>query len=116
MCGALQDFTGIRSGACMLLYAIVWVSLICVYWTEMRKTEVMGLRSPASPLAAQSSSGAAHLLSNLMHSTGARAPPSPAANFAFWTAVASSGSSARTNTNNGRCGSACAKAALIRSA
>ena len=65
MCGALQDFTGIRSGAFMLLYAIVWVSLICMYWTEVRKTEVMGLRSPASPLAAQSSSGAAHLLVEL---------------------------------------------------
>ena len=52
MFGALQDFTGIRSSAFMLMYAIVWVSLIWMYWTEVRKTEVMGLRSPASPLAA----------------------------------------------------------------
>ena len=52
MFGALQDFTGIRSSAFMLLYAIVWVSLIWMYWTEVRRTEVMGLRSPASPLAA----------------------------------------------------------------
>ncbi len=59
MFGALQDFTGIRSSAFMLLYAIVWVSLIWMYWTEVRKTEVMGLRSPASPLAAQWSSVAA---------------------------------------------------------
>ncbi len=52
MFGALQDFTGIRSSAFMLLYGIVWVSLIWMYWTEVRKTEVMGLHSPASPLAA----------------------------------------------------------------
>ena len=52
MFGALQDFTGIRSSAFMLLYAIVWVSLIWMYWTEVRKTEVMGPRSPAGPLAA----------------------------------------------------------------
>ncbi len=52
MFGALQDFTGIRSSAFMLMYAIVWVSLIWMYWTEVRKTEVMGLRSPDSPLAA----------------------------------------------------------------
>ncbi len=50
MFGALQDFTGIRSSAFMLLYGIVWVSLIWMYWTEVRKTEVMGLKSPASPL------------------------------------------------------------------
>ena len=50
--GALQDFTGIRSSAFMLMYAIVWVSLIWMYWTEVRNTEVMGLHSPASPLAA----------------------------------------------------------------
>ena len=55
MFGALQDFTGIRSSAFMLLYAIVWVSLIWMYWTEVRKTEVMGLNSPASPLAAHAS-------------------------------------------------------------
>ena len=50
MFGALQDLTGIRSSAFMLLYGIVWVSLIWMYWTEVRKTEVMGMRSPASPL------------------------------------------------------------------
>ena len=52
MFGALQDFTGIRSSAFMLLYGIVWVSLIWMYWTEVRKTEVMGLRSPAGPMSA----------------------------------------------------------------
>ena len=52
MFGVLLDFTGIRSSAFMLLYAIVWVSLVWMYWTEVRKTEVMGLHSPASLLAA----------------------------------------------------------------
>ena len=51
MFGALQDLTGIRSSAFMLLYGIVWVSLIWMYWTEVRKTEVIGMRSPDRPLA-----------------------------------------------------------------
>jgi NNP family nitrate/nitrite transporter-like MFS transporter len=42
MFGALMDFTGIRSSAFMLLYGVVWVSLIWMYWTEVRGTEVMG--------------------------------------------------------------------------
>jgi NNP family nitrate/nitrite transporter-like MFS transporter len=49
--GALMDFTGIRSSAFMLMYGVVWVSLIWMYWTEVRKTEVMGEHAPASPLA-----------------------------------------------------------------
>lgn len=40
--GALLDFTGIRSSAFMFMYGVVWVSLIWMYWTEVRKTEVMG--------------------------------------------------------------------------
>ncbi|MBB5205006.1 NNP family nitrate/nitrite transporter-like MFS transporter [Inhella inkyongensis] len=40
--GALLDFTGIRSSAFMLMYGVVWVSLIWMYWTEVRKTELMG--------------------------------------------------------------------------
>jgi len=40
--GALLDFTGIRSSAFMLMYGVVWVSLIWMYWTEVRRTEVMG--------------------------------------------------------------------------
>jgi MFS transporter, NNP family, nitrate/nitrite transporter len=51
MFGALLDFTGIRSSAFMLLYGVVWVSLIWMYWTEVRKTEVMGEHAPDSPLA-----------------------------------------------------------------
>ena len=40
--GALMDFTGIRSSAFMLMYGVVWVSLIWMYWTEVRRTDVMG--------------------------------------------------------------------------
>jgi NNP family nitrate/nitrite transporter-like MFS transporter len=50
MFGALMDLTGIRSSAFMLLYGVVWVSLIWMYWTEVRKTEMMGQNAPASPL------------------------------------------------------------------
>jgi MFS transporter, NNP family, nitrate/nitrite transporter len=49
--GVLMDLTGIRSSAFMLMYGVVWVSLIWMYWTEVRKTEVMGRNAPASPLA-----------------------------------------------------------------
>ena len=48
--GALMDLTGIRSSAFMLLYGVVWVSLIWMYWTEVRKTEMMGRNAPLSPL------------------------------------------------------------------
>ena len=40
--GALMDLTGIRSSAFMLMYGVVWVSLIWMYWTEVRRTPVMG--------------------------------------------------------------------------
>lgn len=49
--GALLDFTGIRSSAFMLMYGVVWVSLIWMYWTEVRKTEVMGRNAPEFHLA-----------------------------------------------------------------
>lgn len=39
--GILVDLTGIRSSAFMLLYGVVWVSLIWMYWTEVRKTDLM---------------------------------------------------------------------------
>jgi len=45
MFGVLLDLTGIRSSAFMLMYAIVWVSLIWMYWTEVRRSEVMGQHS-----------------------------------------------------------------------
>ena len=42
MFGALMDLTGIRSSAFMLMYGVVWVSLIWMYWTEVRRSEFMG--------------------------------------------------------------------------
>ncbi len=50
MFGALQDLTGIRSSAFMLMYGIVWVSLIWMYFTEVRRTELMGAHAPESPM------------------------------------------------------------------
>ena len=41
MFGALVDLTGIRSSCFMLMYAIVWVSLIWMYWTEVRGFDLM---------------------------------------------------------------------------
>jgi len=50
MFGALMDLTGIRSSAFMLMYGVVWVSLIWMYWTEVRRTEVMGSNATAFSL------------------------------------------------------------------
>ncbi|MCL4747740.1 MAG: NarK/NasA family nitrate transporter [Burkholderiaceae bacterium] len=47
MFGALMDFTGIRSSAFMLMYGVVWVSLIWMYFTEVRGTELMGRHAHA---------------------------------------------------------------------
>jgi NNP family nitrate/nitrite transporter-like MFS transporter len=49
--GYLQDFTGVRSTAFMLLYGVVWVSLIWMYWTEVRSKDVFG--AAANPAAAR---------------------------------------------------------------
>jgi NNP family nitrate/nitrite transporter-like MFS transporter len=46
MFGALLDVTGIRSSAFMLMYGVVWVSLIWMYWTEMRRTDVLHSTPP----------------------------------------------------------------------
>ena len=51
MFGALMDLTGIRSSAFMLMYGVVWVSLIWMYWTEVRRTELMGQQSHGLGLA-----------------------------------------------------------------
>ena len=48
MFGALVDLTGIRSSAFMLLYGVVWVSLIWMYLTEVRKLDVMKSRRPSA--------------------------------------------------------------------
>lgn len=47
--GLLMDLTGIRSSAFMLMYGVVWVSLIWMYFTEVRRTEVMGAHAPPAP-------------------------------------------------------------------
>ncbi len=39
--GMLLDATEIRSSAFMLLYGWVWLSLIWMYWAEMRRTDVV---------------------------------------------------------------------------
>ena len=39
--GVLLDYTGVRSSAFMLMYGVVWVSLIWMYWTEVRHTDVV---------------------------------------------------------------------------
>ncbi len=41
MFGMLMDWTGIRSSAFMLMYGVVWVSLIWMYFTEVRRANVM---------------------------------------------------------------------------
>jgi NNP family nitrate/nitrite transporter-like MFS transporter len=40
--GILLDLTGVASSCFMLLYGIVWVSLILIYLTEVRRTPVLG--------------------------------------------------------------------------
>ena len=40
MFGALVDMTGVRSSAFMLMFGIVWVSLIWMYWTEVRPLKI----------------------------------------------------------------------------
>jgi len=49
MFGALVDITGIRSSAFMLMYGVVWISLIWMYLTEVRRTEYMG-KGATSPV------------------------------------------------------------------
>ncbi len=41
MFGALVDLTGIRSSAFMLLFGVVWVSLMWMYFTEVRPLDVL---------------------------------------------------------------------------
>ena len=43
-CGP-TGITGITFTAFMLMYGVVWISLIWMYWTEVRRTELMGKRS-----------------------------------------------------------------------
>jgi NNP family nitrate/nitrite transporter-like MFS transporter len=48
MFGALLDLTGVRSSAFMLMYGVVWVSLIWMYFTEVRRTRLMGSQTAAA--------------------------------------------------------------------
>jgi len=48
--GVLVDLTGIRSSCFMLMYGVIWVSLIWMYFTEVRHTDVIGSRSAGSAL------------------------------------------------------------------
>jgi NNP family nitrate/nitrite transporter-like MFS transporter len=34
----------------MLMYGVVWVSLIWMYWTEVRRSELMGNNAVPTPL------------------------------------------------------------------
>ena len=40
MFGALVDLTGVRSSAFMLMFGVVWVSLLWMYWTEVRPVKL----------------------------------------------------------------------------
>ena len=42
MFGALVDITGVRSSCFMLMFGVVWISLIWMYLSEVRKTPMMG--------------------------------------------------------------------------
>ena len=44
--GVLVDLTGVRSSNFMLLYGVVWVSLIWMYLSEVRKAPVLGASKP----------------------------------------------------------------------
>ncbi|TDP83701.1 NNP family nitrate/nitrite transporter-like MFS transporter [Aquabacterium commune] len=48
MFGYLLDLTGVRSSAFMLLYGVVWVSLIWMYFTEVRTRDVIRGESPSA--------------------------------------------------------------------
>lgn len=47
--GALVDLTGVRSSCFMLLYGVVWVSLIWMYLSEVRRAPLMGQGQATSP-------------------------------------------------------------------
>jgi NNP family nitrate/nitrite transporter-like MFS transporter len=49
MFGTILDRLGVNSSCFMLLYGIVWVSLILIYFTEVRHAPAMGEASPRRP-------------------------------------------------------------------
>lgn len=52
--GVLVDLTGVRSSSFMLMFGIVWVSLLWMYWTEVRPVKLD--HQPRSQVAQQSAS------------------------------------------------------------
>jgi NNP family nitrate/nitrite transporter-like MFS transporter len=50
MFGALVDLTGIRSSAFMLMFGVVWVSLMWMYWTEVRPLDAKRHRKRVAEL------------------------------------------------------------------
>ncbi|MHC8394515.1 MFS transporter [Pseudomonas sp. LB3P93] len=46
--GALVDLTGVRSSCFMLMYGVVWVSLTWMYFSEIRKSPLLGKQPPAT--------------------------------------------------------------------
>ncbi|WCM93721.1 NarK/NasA family nitrate transporter [Acidovorax sp. NCPPB 2350] len=46
--GLLMDWTGVRSSAFMLMFGVVWVSLVWMYFTEVRRTGVVDARASAA--------------------------------------------------------------------
>jgi NNP family nitrate/nitrite transporter-like MFS transporter len=48
MFGALVDITGVRSSCFMLMYGIVFVSLMWMYWTEVKNRNVMHPHRPVA--------------------------------------------------------------------
>ena len=50
MFGALVDFTGVRSSAFMLMFGIVWVSLMWMYFSEVRPQNIEQNRKYPEPL------------------------------------------------------------------
>ncbi|MBS0381771.1 MAG: NarK/NasA family nitrate transporter [Proteobacteria bacterium] len=54
--GALLDWLGIRSSAFMLLYGIVWTSLILIYFTEVKRVDFHGRDTPRTTPAIENAS------------------------------------------------------------
>ncbi len=46
MFGAIVDLTGLNSGIFMLMYGVIWVSLIWMYLTEVRKLPIVKTTAP----------------------------------------------------------------------
>ena len=52
--GIILDLSGVYSSCFMLLYGIVWVSLILAYITEVRRTSIAGAGNPVVTAAVRS--------------------------------------------------------------